>query len=238
MGNKQMSFMSIIKAKNILDVPYGIIGHQVNCLGVMGSGVAASIKKAYPPVFNSYAKMCGLIPERRRYQLLGQVQFVTASEIEGKPLIFANIFSQLDTSCSSRQTEYGSLHRGLKTIEEKTRGLRLPIHFPYLIGCGAGGGDWNIVSEMIESVFENSDMDVHICAYNPEAEAEANAWLYPKVMKQFNSDIAAFKAWLYLPNIELSNAKPIDLIHLGRIDYLAEYFISKKPKNKPKPKKK
>lgn len=33
-----------------------IIAHQVNCKGVMGSGVAKSIKTAYPEVYNEYKK--------------------------------------------------------------------------------------------------------------------------------------------------------------------------------------
>ena len=213
----------IIQAKNILDVPYGIIGHQVNCLGVMGSGVAKAIKDMYPPVFKAYANMCNRVDESRRFQLLGQVQFVTASEIEGKPLIFANIFSQLNTSCSSRETEYGSLYRGLRTIEEKMRGLKLPIYFPYLIGCGAGGGDWNIVKEMLHAVFDPSDVRVYICAHNPGAEKFALDIVYP-VAKPTIPSKEEFKEWLYVPNSELANAIPIDFIHLGRYEYLSDYF--------------
>ena len=213
----------IIQAKNILDIPFGVIGHQVNCRGVMGSGVAKSIREMYPPVFKAYNQMCEMTPEIRRFQLLGQVQFVTASELEGKPLIFANIFSQLSTSTGSRETEYGSLYRGLRTIEEKMRGLRLPVYFPYLIGCGAGGGDWNIVQEMLHAVFDPSDIRVYICAHNPNAETFAFDIVYPAVKKSFSSK-EEFKEWLYTQNDELANAIPIDFIHLGRYEYLLKHF--------------
>ena len=35
-----------------------IICHQVNTLGVMGSGIALQIKKLYPMVFTAYRMFC------------------------------------------------------------------------------------------------------------------------------------------------------------------------------------
>jgi O-acetyl-ADP-ribose deacetylase (regulator of RNase III) len=46
----------IYKTGNLLDAQTDVIAHQVNCQGVMGSGVAAEVKKRYPEAFNSYRK--------------------------------------------------------------------------------------------------------------------------------------------------------------------------------------
>ena len=35
-----------------------IICHQVNCQGVMGSGIAKQVREKYPNVYNSYKKAC------------------------------------------------------------------------------------------------------------------------------------------------------------------------------------
>ena len=58
---------------NLFDTKAHIICHQCNCQGVMGSGVAAEVKRRYPYVFNSY---------RKDYEdgklKLGYVNFATA----------------------------------------------------------------------------------------------------------------------------------------------------------------
>lgn len=47
-----------IREGNLFDSNADIIAHQVNCQGIMGSGVARQIKKKYPEVFNMYEDMC------------------------------------------------------------------------------------------------------------------------------------------------------------------------------------
>ena len=39
---------------NLLTAPQKCIAHQVNCQGVMGSGVAKAIKNEYPKVYKEY----------------------------------------------------------------------------------------------------------------------------------------------------------------------------------------
>ncbi len=39
---------------NLFDTKAKIIAHQVNCRGVMGSGVALQIKERYPYVYEMY----------------------------------------------------------------------------------------------------------------------------------------------------------------------------------------
>lgn len=41
---------------NILDVESGIICHQVNCRGKMGTGIALAIRKKWPEVYARYMK--------------------------------------------------------------------------------------------------------------------------------------------------------------------------------------
>ena len=44
----------IYKNGNLLDATTDVIAHQVNCQGVMGSGVAKQIKEKWPIVYKDY----------------------------------------------------------------------------------------------------------------------------------------------------------------------------------------
>ena len=39
------------------------------------------------------------------------------------------------------------------------------VAFPWGIGCGLAGGDWNIVKPMIENVFENTEVEIQYWKY-------------------------------------------------------------------------
>ena len=72
---------------NLLDAQTTIIGHQVNCQGVMGSGVAKQIKEKWPGVFSHYQSRCRDIATP-----LGDVQLVKVNDTQ----YIANIFGQFD----------------------------------------------------------------------------------------------------------------------------------------------
>lgn len=55
------------------------ICHQVNCQGVMGSGVAKQIRAKWPEVFDKYKKVCD-DHSNNREALLGQIQGVRVNE--------------------------------------------------------------------------------------------------------------------------------------------------------------
>ena len=129
---------------NILNVEKGIIVQQVNCQGVMGSGLAKSIRDKWPIVYDRYAEY---VSKNINYgglssDLLGLTIPVTV----GKGLWVYSIFGQDFFGTDKRHTNYGALSQGLSAFT----GAACPIYFPYLLGCGLGGGDWEVVSELIE----------------------------------------------------------------------------------------
>jgi len=79
--------MKIIK-KDIVYANEEIIVHQVNCQGVMNSGVAKSIRQAFPLNYLLYSEKVSKFSIRKA-ELLGQTLFTYE---KGK--IIANIFSQ------------------------------------------------------------------------------------------------------------------------------------------------
>lgn len=137
-----------------------IICHQVNCQGVMGSGIAKQVKEKYPEVYIKYKKICDEHTQDRS-SLLGKVQLI---DVSGKSI--ANLFAQeyygYDGKC---YTDYNALRKCLK-IANDCLDWEQTIAIPYLMGCRRGGGDWDIVYQMIEEIFGDSDDDVLICEYN------------------------------------------------------------------------
>ena len=142
---------------NVLEAPQPIIVHQVNCQGVMGSGVAKAIRDKYPEVYmryNDYVLDHLDIEDFHSSRLLGRT-FLTQGK-DGK--IIANVFGQDHfIPRGIRHTSYDALEKGLQQLKNDTDGdLAMPR-----IGCGLGGGDWHIVSAIIESVFDDRNIYVY-----------------------------------------------------------------------------
>jgi O-acetyl-ADP-ribose deacetylase (regulator of RNase III) len=136
--------MQNIKA-NILNITEGNIGHQVNCRGVMGAGLAKQIRIKYPIVFEEYYRLC-----KTKTNLLGHLQKVKVND----KLTVLNLFGQEDYSFKSvRNTDYDALTNIAKTLEkEQAENLIGEIYLPYNMGCGLGGGQWEIINTIFNNV--------------------------------------------------------------------------------------
>lgn len=132
--------------------------HQVNCQGVMGSGVAKQVKEKFPWVYGSYKRLCD---DRRASgeRLLGTAHGVYIDEHRMIINVFAQDHYGYDGKC---YTNYDALRECLGKINRSCRGKTIAI--PYLMGCHRGGGDWDIVSKMINE--ELVDCHVTLWEYN------------------------------------------------------------------------
>lgn len=141
---------------NILDIEEGVIVHQVNCQGVMGSGVAKQLSDKYPKVKEEYLRVCSLEnTELGKNSLLGYVQFVRVSPT----LVIVNVFSQLNYGRENIvYTSYPHLSKALSdvwNISSKAQDILYHnVYVPYKIGCGTANGDWGIVRPLVEDVYE------------------------------------------------------------------------------------
>ena len=137
-----------------------VICHQVNCQGVMGSGVAKQVREKYPWVYATYKRFCDNSIKSGR-EMLGKCQEVFIDENR----VIVNVFAQdnygYDEKC---YTNYEVLQDCFGIINERYKGKTIAI--PYLMGCHRGGGDWNVVIKLIESIFENSETTLLICEYD------------------------------------------------------------------------
>lgn len=138
---------------DIFDSNANAILHQVNCMGVMGSGVAKQVKEKYPLVYENYKSYCD------SYGANGVFNTVQICPI-GDDKHIVNLFSQLrfgyDGKC---YTDYKALKSCLKRVNEYFAGRTVAI--PYLMGCHRGGGDWNVVSKIIEDTLVDCSVTLY-----------------------------------------------------------------------------
>lgn len=151
--------IKIVKG-DLLNVGYGIIGHQVNAQGKMGSGVALQVKNKYPKAYKEYMKLVNeyQVAEDIRGDLLGRVQGVEV----GHDLFIANMFGQYNYGYDGKQyTNPESLFDCFKTVRKVAEQADLPVALPYKIGCFRGGADWNTVEDYLLTAFEGYEVTIY-----------------------------------------------------------------------------
>lgn len=149
----------IMKNGDLLKSDVDIIAHQTNCMGVMGAGIALSIKNKYPEMFNQYKRVTNSYKNKK--QLLGRCLLIsedgkiikTNSKIENNNVkIIANLFGQYSFG-KGLQTDYEALKKALLELKNFAKSNNLSVGIPYNIGCGNAGGDWAIVENIIKEIF-------------------------------------------------------------------------------------
>ena len=137
-----------IQEKDILTVDQGLIVQQVNRKGVMGKGLALQIAQKWPIVKQRYLEYCR---SGRRIHL-GDVFSVKV----GPGLYVVNLFGQDDYGNSPEvcYTSYPALVDGFRKIAEVDGSHK--IHIPFQLGCGNGGGNWTVVSALIEQILPSA----------------------------------------------------------------------------------
>jgi O-acetyl-ADP-ribose deacetylase (regulator of RNase III) len=144
--------------KDVTTVEKGVILHSVNAMGVMGSGVALAIKNKWPKVNSEYVELYNFYKDQP-WQLMGGAQ-----RVEINPnLSVVNLFGQFDIGTDYRRTEYGSIHQALKRVRYRYLNDKIDIYIPYKMGCDRGGGDWNIVYDIIKTLLDNDNRTIYIC---------------------------------------------------------------------------
>jgi O-acetyl-ADP-ribose deacetylase (regulator of RNase III) len=126
--------MLIYQKQDITTVTYGVIGHGVNCQGVMGAGAALALKRKWPIINDMYRSL-----EHCNRKLLGQVQLVV---IVPDQLYVVNMFTQFNYGRHGRYADIGSIESTFTKLLHISNVHNLPIYMPK-IGAGFGGLNWN-----------------------------------------------------------------------------------------------
>lgn len=153
---------------NLLDSDCDYICHQVNCRGVMGSGIARQIRERWPWVFTSYRtywERC----KNKDESPLGTIWGVAINRDNRDSQWVVNMFSQETFGYyGGRFTSYDAFAKCLELMRDNLPKDKT-IGFPKNIGCGLGGGNWKIISALIEEILGPTH-NVYIYEYEPEVK--------------------------------------------------------------------
>ncbi len=153
------------KTGNILEERAEALVNTVNCVGVMGRGIALQFKRAYPANFHAYEAAC------RRGEVQPGRMFVFETNQLGPPRYVINFPTKRHWRGKSRMED---IEAGLAALvtEIAQRGIR-SIAVPPL-GSGLGGLDWAEVRPHIERTLgELADVQVTVFEPHPAPVAVA-----------------------------------------------------------------
>jgi O-acetyl-ADP-ribose deacetylase (regulator of RNase III) len=134
------------------------IVNTVNCVGVMGKGIALQFKNKWPENYKAYEAAC-----KTKKVVTGKM-FVFDSGGLVKPNYIINFPTKRHWRGAS-SIEF--IRTGLQDLVDHVRRLRIrSIAIPPL-GCGSGGLDWQVVRPIIEQAFAQAP-NVEVRLFEPE----------------------------------------------------------------------
>ena len=148
---------------DILDSGADVIAHQTNCIGGFGSGMAGAIAHRYPEVQKDYYIHCR---KHRPSELMGTLLIAPVHDNNGKLQFIANLFGQMayGQDTKTRYTSYDGIFDSMTKLRNWAESMS-DIHviaFPYGMSSVRGGASWNIIQEMIKTVFDGSRFEVQV----------------------------------------------------------------------------
>lgn len=143
-----------------------IIAHGCNAQGVMGSGVAKAIRKAYPKAYADYL---------HKYETDGlKLGDIVWSYTHNKPDLPAEFLpTRLIANCITQQhygkdrkvyVNYEAIQTCMRQIDFINRAWYDSIQKVAMpkIGAGLGGGDWSVISKIIEEEITSTEPVIYV----------------------------------------------------------------------------
>jgi len=152
------------KTGDLLAEDVEAIVNTVNCVGVMGRGIALQFRKAYPENFKSYAEAC------KRGEVVPGRMFVYETGSCINPRYIINFPTKRHWRGKSRIEDIEAGLRDLLCVI-RDRGIR-SIALPPL-GAGLGGLPWSEVRARIERALEGME-DVRVVVFEPKGAPDAS----------------------------------------------------------------
>lgn len=164
-----------LKRGDILKQDAEALVNTVNCVGVMGRGVALQFRKAYPENFKAYREACA------RGDILPGRMFVFDLNRLVNPRLIINFPTKRHWKGRSRIEDVGAGLQDLVAVlrQHQVRSVAVPP-----LGCGLGGLDWRRVRPLIEEAL-GALPDLHAYLFEPRdarpAERRVNRTTTPKI---------------------------------------------------------
>jgi O-acetyl-ADP-ribose deacetylase (regulator of RNase III) len=125
--------------------------NTVNCVGVMGKGVAEQFKKRFPAMFDDYADRC-----KRKEVRIGEPYLYRTSGVQ-----IVNFPTKNHWRSPSRLTDIES---GLDYFVDHAMAWGISSVAMPPLGCGNGGLEWSEVGPLIYRKLHGLPIDVEVYA--------------------------------------------------------------------------
>ena len=131
-----------------LEGEFDVIIHGCNCFCTMGAGIAKQIKSTFPEAYQA-----DLQTEKGNQSKMGDISWTKVETPKGE-LIIVNGYTQVHWKGSGRKVDYDAVRAVFQKVKQQFSGFR--IAYP-AIGAGLAGGNWAIISAIIEEELNGED---------------------------------------------------------------------------------
>lgn len=180
---------------NLFESKAEALVNTVNCVGVMGKGIAYQFRRAYPAMFHDYESRC------KR----GEVRLGEVTHFREKDRLIINFPTKGHWRSQSSLTDIHSGLVSLRTLLEKEQihSIALPP-----LGCGNGGLHWPDVKQaIIEALGPLSAVDVEV--YEPAGKFETAGKFESEVAQKPRLSLSHYV--LTALRLELHSHKKLDM---------------------------
>ena len=149
---------------NIVQDDAEALVNTVNCVGIMGRGIALQFRKAFPENYSQYKAYCD------KGKMRPGVMFVHNLNRLHNPRYIINFPTKRHWKGRSRIED---IDLGLKALVAEVRKLGIKSVAVPPLGCGLGGLNWRVVKPMIVEAFRSLS-DVQVLLHEPYASTQVD----------------------------------------------------------------
>lgn len=166
---------------NILYADAEALVNTVNCVGVMGRGIALQFKNAYPENFKAYEAAC------RRKEVQPGRMFVFETGALGNPRYIINFPTKRHWRGKSRMDDIEAGLIDLVSVirQHDIRSIAIPP-----LGSGLGGLDWNDVKPRIGAALQSLSQ-VKVFVYEPKGSPASDTMAHNREVPKMTAGRAA-----------------------------------------------
>ena len=169
------------KQGDLLSTNVEAIVNTVNCVGVMGRGIALQFKKQYPGNFKHYETAC------KRGDVVPGKMLVYETDSLANPRFIINFPTKRHWRGASRIED---IEKGLPDLINIIKKYNIKSIAVPPLGCGLGGLEWNEVKPLMESIFTQLN-GVEVTIFEPTGAPPAEVMARNRIVPNMTEGRAA-----------------------------------------------
>ena len=169
------------KTGDILTEDAEALVNTVNCVGVMGRGIALQFKKAFPENFRVYAAAC------KRNEVKPGQMFVFKTQRLTNPRYIVNFPTKRHWRGNSRIED---IETGLKDLVKVIRAQDIHSIAVPPLGSGLGGLEWSMVRARIEKALQGVT-NLEVVIFEPSSAPDADVMARSREVPEMTPALAA-----------------------------------------------